>query len=173
MTETPKNKMRSRISIIAAIGKNRALGLRGKLLWHIPDDMRRFKELTSGHPVIMGRRTWESIPEKFRPLPMRANILITRNTSYRAEGAEVCRSLEEALNAAEGAPGAEEVFIIGGGEIYALALPYANKLYLTLVDDEVQGDTFFPEYANEFTVVSTQDCQQNKPPYRFVTLERK
>src|SRR3989344_8265108 len=101
------------ISLIAAIGKNRELGKGGRLLWHIPEDMRRFKALTLGHPVIMGRKTWESLPQMFRPLPGRTNIVVTRQTGYEASGAIVADSLEAARAAAARAPGADEVFVIG------------------------------------------------------------
>jgi dihydrofolate reductase len=115
------------ISLIAAIGAgNRALGKDGQLLWQIPDDLKRFKAITSGHPVIMGRKTWESLPEKFRPLPGRLNIVVTRQEGYEATGAEVCASLETALAMAQGTHAAEggmEVFVIGGGELYKEALP--------------------------------------------------
>src|SRR3989344_512770 len=112
----------SRVAIIAAIGRNRALGLKGKLLWRLPDDMQRFKETTTGHPVIMGRKTWESIPEKFRPLPERTNIIVTRQTGYEAPGATMVSSLPAACAAAAQAAGSDEIFVIGGGEIYSEAL---------------------------------------------------
>ena len=108
----------SRLNIIAAIGKNRELGLHGKLLWHIPEDMRRFKEVTTGHPVIMGRKTWESLPQMYRPLPGRTNIVVTRQVGYKATGAIVADSLKAARIAAARAGGADEIFVIGGGELY-------------------------------------------------------
>ena len=170
-----------RVAIIAAIGKNRELGLRGKLLWHIPEDMRRFKELTIGHPVIMGRKTWESLPEKFRPLPGRANIVVTRQANYRAAGAIVADSLEVARAAAasaselpkgSSAPGASEIFVIGGGELYREVLPLANRLYLTLVETTSPADTFFPEYEKEFKVISKENGT-GFPQHHFQVLERK
>ena len=169
-----------RVAIIAAIGKNRELGLRGKLLWHIPEDMRRFKELTIGHPVIMGRKTWESLPEKFRPLPGRANIVVTRQANYRAAGAIVADSLEVARAAAasaselpkgSSAPGASEIFVIGGGELYREVLPLANRLYLTLVETTSPADTFFPDYAQDFKIISNEQGA-GEPPHRFLTLDR-
>ncbi|PIR83109.1 diacylglycerol kinase [Candidatus Kaiserbacteria bacterium CG10_big_fil_rev_8_21_14_0_10_56_12] len=162
----------SRISIIAAIGQNRALGLQGKLLWHVPDDMRRFKELTTGHPVILGRKTWESIPEKFRPLPGRTNIVVTRQADYQAPGALVVDSLESARASAARTSGAEEIFVIGGAQVYAEALPLADRLYLTLVDDPAVGDVHFPSYEQEFTKVITEEPGTGDPPHRFITLER-
>lgn len=161
------------VSIISAIGAStRAIGKDGNLLWHIPDDMQHFKKLTSGHPVIMGRKTWESLPEKFRPLPERTNIVVTRQSDYEAAGVEVAGSLEEALAAASRVPGADEVFVIGGGSIYTLALPHANRIYLTLVDDEKEGDVFFPKYEKDFKVLSCINGQKD-PPHKFLTLERK
>jgi len=160
-----------RIAIIAAIGKNRELGLAGKLLWHLPDDMRRFKELTSGHPVIMGRKTWESLPLKFRPLPNRTNIVVTRQAGYTALGAMVNDSLDSAFSAAENADGSNEIFVIGGGELYTAALPYATRLYLTLVDDAPEADVFFPEYKNDFVLQKENDAGELLP-HRFQILER-
>lgn len=131
------------ISIIAALGKNRALGLGNELLWPIPDDLKRFKKITSGHPIIMGSKTYESIG---KPLPNRTNIILTRNKNYDAPGTIIATSLEEAFEKA----GNDEVFVIGGAQIYTLALPYADKLYLTLIEDEKEADAFFPDYS-EFT----------------------
>lgn len=128
------------VSIIAAIGKNRVLGKGNELLWRIPDDLKRFKELTTGHAIIMGSKTYESIG---KPLPNRTNIILTRNYNYDAPGAVIVNSMEEALEAA----GEGEVFVIGGGQIYSLALPFTDKLYLTLIDDEKEGDAFFPDYS--------------------------
>lgn len=160
------------LNIIAAIGKNRELGLRGKLLWHITDDLQRFKELTIGHPVIMGRKTWESLPEKFRPLPGRTNIVVTRQANYKAEGAMIADSLEAARAAAARAPGADEIFVIGGGELYTASLPYASRLYLTLVDVTAAADTFFPPHEQAFKIIS-DDEGTGEPPHRFFVLERK
>lgn len=165
------NEENSRISLIAAIGRNRELGKGGELLWHIPEDMRRFKKLTTGHPVIMGRKTWESLPEKFRPLPERTNIVVTRQIGYEATGATVVDGLSDAFLAAENASGADETFIIGGGELYAAALPYATRLYLTLVDDTADADTFFPPYENDFKIIS-DESGTGEPPHQFLILER-
>lgn len=162
-----------RIAIIAALSlKTRALGKGGRLLWYLPDDMRRFKELTMGHPVIMGRKTWESLPEKFRPLPGRTNIVVTRQTNYKANGATVVDSFENARAAAARAPGSDEIFVIGGGELYAAALPSANRLYLTLVDDDADADIFFPPYEQDFKIISNENATGD-PPHHFLTLERK
>lgn len=160
--------------MIAAIGeKTRAIGRGGRLLWRIPEDMQRFKETTTGHPVIMGRKTWESIPEKFRPLPGRTNIVVTRQAGYEATSAIVTDSLESARAAAARAEGADEIFIAGGGELYREALPLADRLYLTLIDDGVEGDTFFPAYETEFTkILNDESYDFSGLKYRFVNLER-
>nr|AIA17843.1 Dihydrofolate reductase [uncultured bacterium] len=159
--------------MIAALGKNRVIGKGNDLLWHIPDDMKRFKALTNGHPVVMGRKTWESLPARFRPLPNRTNIVITRKSDYVAEGAQVVGSIEEALRASSNAPGAEEVFVIGGGEVYALALPFATRLYLTIISDEKDGDIYFPAYEHCFTRVIAREMRESTGlSYQFVTLER-
>lgn len=166
----------ARVSLIAAIGsRSRALGdsHANDLLWHIPDDLKRFKELTTGHPVIMGRRTWESLPEKFRPLPNRTNIIITRDASYSAPGAIVCTAIEDAFEKARDVEGAAEVFVIGGGEIYKQSLSHIDRLYLTLVDDDTPGDVVFPEYENEFTkVIERTDRELNGLHYTWLTLDR-
>lgn len=161
-----------RISLIAAIGaNNRALGKDNQLLWHIPDDLKRFKEITNGHPVIMGRKTWESLPEKFRPLPGRLNIVVTRQEEYEASGAEVCNSLEDAIRIASENE-TNEIFVIGGGELYKEALPFAHKLYLTLIDDEKDGDVFFPEYEHTFTKKTFEEEHDfNGLAYTWVDLE--
>lgn len=127
------------VSIIVAIAENGVIGGGNKLLWHIPDDLRHFKRVTSGHSVIMGRKTFESIG---KPLPNRRNIVISRNPNYNSVGIEVARSLEEALAMTKDEP---EVFIIGGGEIYRQTLPMASKLYITRVHEKYEGDTYFPE----------------------------
>ena len=161
------------LSIVAALGNNRALGKGGQLLWNIPDDLKHFKQLTLGHPVVMGRKTWESLPEKFRPLPDRTNIIVTRQRNYEATGAQVASSFEKALAATASALGADEVFIIGGGELYTTALPHTNRLYLTLIDDEKEGDAFFPEYEKEFTkIISDESRESDGLKYRWLTLER-
>jgi len=137
------------ISIIAAIGKNRELGFGGKLPWYLPDDLKRFKNITRGHTVIMGRKTLESLPGV---LPSRRNIVITRDKAYKHEGVEVVGSIEKALELVKADP---EPFVIGGGEIFKQALPYADKMYLTHVEAELRADSFFPEFnMNEWNLVS-------------------
>jgi dihydrofolate reductase len=124
--------------VVAWAGGARVIGRDGGLPWHLPSDMKHFKELTTGGTVIMGRRTWESIPERFRPLPERRNIVLSR-AGFTAAGAEVAPSLTAALAACEGS-----CFVIGGGATYAEALPLAGRVYATEVDGAVEGDTFFP-----------------------------
>ena len=153
------------ISIIVAIGKNRAIGRKNQLLWDIKEDMDHFRKITTGHTVVMGDRTWESIG---KPLPNRRNIVVTKNHDCTAEGCEVSNSLEDVLAWAKKAD--EEVFIIGGGIIYALSLPHADKLYLTIVDDAPEdADTFFPDYSEFKNVVKEEEMDNGK--YKFTFLE--
>lgn len=162
-----------RISAIAAIGATtRALGKSGDLLFKIPEDLAYFRKVTKGRPVIMGRKTWESLPDASRPLPGRANIVVTRQAGYEAVGAAVVTTLEEALEVAKASAGAEEIFVIGGGEIYREAMPFTSRLYLTLVHDETPGDVDFPPY-DDFTVVVEERHQPDiSPAITFLTLER-
>jgi dihydrofolate reductase len=129
----------SRVAFVVAVSRNGVIGRDGGLPWHISTDLKRFKAITMGKPVIMGRKTWESLPKK--PLPGRPNIVITRQKNYRAEGAIVVSDIPSALAAAGRV---EEVCVIGGGEIFNMFLPQTNRIYLTEVDLEVDGDTFFP-----------------------------
>ncbi|MEX2014025.1 MAG: dihydrofolate reductase [Parcubacteria group bacterium] len=162
-----------RISIIVAHSKNMVIGKANDLIWEIPDDHLRFKKITMGHPVVMGRKTWESIPEKFRPLPGRANFVITRDNSYSAPGAVVTTSLEQALAQAKSAPGSEEIFVVGGGEIYKEALPLTDRLYLTVIDKKVEGDTFFPQYSKIFTKKISEEAKEFEGlKYSYLILEK-
>jgi len=150
----------------------RAIGNQGKLLWHIPEDLKRFKRLTMGHPVIMGRKTFESILGYLgTPLPDRTNIVITRNPAYAQEGVIVVSSLEEAFEKARSLD-TQEIHIGGGSEIYAQALPFVDKLYLTLVDSEPEADTFFPDYSEFTTVVEKEAREHDGLKYEWLTLER-
>ena len=127
------------IILIAAISKNNEIGKSNQLLWHLPDDFKRFKTLTTGHYIIMGRKTFESFP---KPLPNRTHIIITRQKNYAVENCIVVPSLEEALKVC---PKNEDIYIIGGGEIYKQSIDFADKLEITLVDNDFEADTFFPE----------------------------
>lgn len=161
------------ISLIAALGANRAIGKDNDLIWRLPGDLPRFKALTLGHPVIMGRRTWESLPEKFRPLPGRTNIVITRDAAYNAPGAIRAQSFPEALSLAREAEGANEIFAIGGQQVYECALPFASRLYLTLVDDAQEGDAYFPSYEEQFArEIERVELEHEGLRYAHVTLER-
>jgi dihydrofolate reductase len=159
------------LALIAALAENRAIGKDGKLPWRLKGDMAHFQELTQGHPVIMGRKTWESIPEKFRPLPGRTNVVITRDAEYRAEGARVARTFPEALSLAKDADGSDEIFAIGGTQVYECALPFASRLYLTLVEGSFEGDVFFPPYEDFTRELSREEHEENGTKYTFVTLE--
>lgn len=163
------------INLIAILSREtRAIGKEGGLIWDNPTDMARFRELTREHPVIMGRKTWESLPEKHRPLTKRTNIVVSRDTSFEADGAEVVDTIEKALERAKTSAGGDEAWVIGGGMIYSLALPYADRLYLTLVDDETEGDAYFPVW-NEFEVLeqSEPSFDENGKRFQFVTLARR
>jgi dihydrofolate reductase len=150
-----------------------AIGKANSLLWHLPDDLKRFKQLTTGHPVVMGRRTWESIPEKFRPLSNRTSIIVTRDTAYSAPGATVVTSIDDAIDSAKASPGAEEIFIIGGAEIYKATLLIADRLYVTEVETEVEADAFFPEYKSIFTKkISTEHGEHEGLKYTYLILEK-
>ena len=165
------------VSIVAAIGRNRELGHGNELLWHIPDDLKRFKQLTLGHPVILGRKTFESIVAMLgKPLPGRTNIVVTRNAQFDISnyGGQVllAQSLDEALQKARELD-KEEVFIGGGADLWAQALPHTDRLYLTLIDDVKDADTFFPEYENTFTKkVFDEAHEHNGLKYRWVNLEK-
>ena len=151
-----------------AFNKNNAIGKDNKLLWHIPEDLKRFKAITSGHPVIMGRKTREAIG---RPLPNRTNIVVSRSLKA-AEGGYVSSSLENAIKFAQKQAGGEEVFIIGGGEIYRQALPLADKLYLTIIKGSFEADTFFPDYSAFPNVTVKGNGKDNNIQYTFLELER-
>ena len=161
-----------RISVVVAIGRNRAIGKNNQLLWHISYDLKRFKELTLGHPVVMGRKTFESIVAILgKPLPGRTNIVVTRDQAWNYPGAEVRHTVEEALEFARTLDD-EEVHIGGGTELYKQALPYVDRLYLTLIDDEKEGDTFFPDYSEFTKELSREEREWNGLRYTWLTLER-
>lgn len=172
------------ISIVAAISRNRVLGKDNKLLWHIPDDLQRFKRLTLGHPIIMGRKTFESILTTLgKSLPGRTNIVVTRDASrlnldasrfnLDVQDVATASSIKEAIEKARQAPGGDEIFIGGGGEIYRQALPFVDKLYLTLIEDDKEGDSYFPEYKKEFTKKVFEEHHEHEGiKYTWVDLER-
>ncbi|OGG47700.1 hypothetical protein A3D66_01575 [Candidatus Kaiserbacteria bacterium RIFCSPHIGHO2_02_FULL_50_9] len=163
-----------RVSTVVAIGSgNRAIGEGGKLLWHIPEDLKRFKAITLGHPVVMGRKTFDSIVAILgKPLPGRVSIVITRDATWHYPEVIVVHSLEEGLAKARELD-QKEIFIGGGGQIYEQALPFLDRLYLTLIDEEKEGDSFFPPYEHLFTKKISEEAREWKGvSYRWVTLER-
>ncbi len=163
------------ISMIAAIGQNREIGKDNDLIWHLPDDMRFFKDTTKNKVVIMGRKNFESLPPKWKPLPNRINLIISRNPDYDAMGCEVFTSLEESLERAQKLT-QDEIFIIGGGQIYELGLPYANKMYLTEIHESFDADAFFPAWDEsiwkEISRVPHPTDEKHKHPFDFVTYTK-
>lgn len=159
------------ISIVVAIAENNAIGKDNQLLWHLPADLKHFKDITNGHTIIMGRKTYDSIG---RPLPNRRNIVITRNTELDIPGVEITNSLNEALKLCTTEA---EVFIIGGAELYKHALEATNRIYLTTVHHSYTADTFFPEIEplewNEISTEKHLPDEKNRVAYTFSTLERK
>lgn len=154
------------IVIIAAVARNGVIGKDNQLLWNIPEDMAHFKALTAGHTVLMGRKTWESLPPRFRPLPGRRNIVISRQSNYAAPGAELAASLEIALKMASTA---ETVFVIGGEQIYHQAMLIADRLEITEVSLEPEGDAWFPDIA---TVDWEIAAKTEGVSYAFLTYRR-
>ena len=158
-----------KISLVVAISKNRAIGKNNKLLFYIPEDLKRFKTITKNHPIIMGRKTFESIGH---PLPDRTNIVITSDLNFKAEGCVVCHNVNDALTVAK-KTGTDEIFVIGGGKIYEQVMPQTNKLYITVIDSVVEeADTFFPEYPEFTKVVREEKKEHNGLSYTFFELEK-
>jgi dihydrofolate reductase len=160
-----------KISLVAAVARGGVIGQDGGIPWRIPEDMARFRAVTMGYPVVMGRRTWESLPERFRPLPGRRNVVVTRNPSWHDDGAERAASLEDALQLLAGE---QSVSVIGGGEIFAAALPLADELALTEIDADVEGDTFFPSWDRAAFAEQPreQHVSETGIPFSFVTYVR-
>jgi dihydrofolate reductase len=156
-------------SIVVAYGANRGIGYQGRLPWRLPSDMRHFRELTSGGTVLMGRKTYESLPDRFRPLPQRRNIVISANPAFTAAGAEVCHSVEAALQAC-----GEDCFVIGGGSIYEQTLGACRRVYATAVLESPLSDTYFPELPSEQWTLSgrTADIWENGTRFHFATYDR-
>ena len=161
-----------RIALVAALARGGVIGRDNAIPWRIAEDVARFREITTGHPVVMGRRTWDSIPARFRPLPGRRNIVVTRNAKWYGDGAERVGSLEEALYLAGDAP---EVFVIGGAQIYAAALPFAGELLLTEIDAEIEGDRVFPpvDPADFEEVEREAHAPADGPAFAFVRYARR
>ncbi len=163
-----------KLSLIVAMSRNGVIGIDNQLPWHLPEDLKYFKSVTMGKPIIMGRKTYDSIG---RPLPGRTNIVITRDPSWQAEGVSVAQTLEAALSLGQvacNAAGADEIMVIGGEQIYRMTLPAADRLYLTQVDAEVEGDAFFPDIdLDQWQQVSERAPElTDTHPYRFVILDR-
>lgn len=163
---------RSGITLIAAHGLNNVIGLKGEIPWHIPADMAWFKEKTTGKIVVMGRKTWESLPQRFRPLPDRRNIVLTQDLTYIAHGAKVMHRVSDVLSlpAEQG-----EIMIIGGGQVYEAFLPYVDKMILTLVNYNGEGDSFFPEWdSDNWKQVLTEDyaATDKSPGFTFTIWQR-
>ena len=162
------------VIVVAMSHKNRAIGNKNQLLWHIPADMKRFKALTMGHPIIMGKNTFLSILEILgKPLPNRTNIVLTRDHTYSYEGVKIAHSLVEAVELAkEESP--SEIHIGGGAELYRQSLPLVSRLYLTLVHDEPEADTFFPAFEDEFEIIQTHpEAEYEGLVYQWIDYERK
>jgi dihydrofolate reductase len=163
------------VSLIAAVSKNMVIGKKNDLPWNLPDDMKFFMQTTKGHHVIMGRKNYDSIPEKFRPLPNRTNIVVTRQQSFKAPGCIVVHSVEKGLEIARN-NGEQETFIIGGADIYRLGMNQTQRMYLTEIDADIDGDTYFPEFKRqEWKEISrshhsTDD--RHKYPFDFVIYDR-
>ena len=158
------------ISIIAIVAKNRAIGYQNKLLYNIPEDLKHFQSITTGHVVIMGENTFHSLND--RPLPGRVNIVLTLDSNFKAENCLIAHSMEESIELAE-AQNSDQIFLIGGGMIYKQALPLADKLYLTIVDDEpTQADTYFPDYGEFKNIIKTEKKESSGYKYSFVELIR-
>jgi len=169
------------IGMIWAQTTSGVIGKDGTMPWQLPEDMKHFSQITTGHPVIMGRRTWESFPEKYRPLPGRTNIVVTRNekwaSSPEAQGAVVVSSLDAALLESQFAPGGQKVWIVGGGEIYRQSMGIANLAVITIIDTDVEGDTYAPELGDDWTFDTVAPSEgwltaKNGTNYRFTTWRR-
>ncbi len=161
--------MQKLLTLIAAMGNNRAIGLDGAMPWHLPAELQHFKQATMGKAIVMGRKTWQSIG---RPLPGRQNIVISRNSAFVADGAELAGSLAAAIEIAQ----ADEIMVIGGGQLYALALPLAQRMLLTLIDIEPQADTWFPSWDDsewkQTEIMHLKADDNNDPGYRIVDYRR-
>jgi len=162
--------MQTRISIIVAMAKNRTIGINNTLPWRCPEDLKHFKALTMGHHMIMGRKTFDSIG---KPLPGRTTVVVSRNKSLKIEGCTIAHSLQEAVAACAGDT---EIFVVGGAELYTQALPLADRLYLTEIQQDIAGDAFFPSFSlNNWQEISRERHSQTIPQsldYHFVTYHR-
>ena len=162
-----------RLALIAAVARNGVIGRGGELPWRLPEDLQHLRRVTMGHPVIMGRKTWESLPARFRPLPGRRNIVVTRTPAWRAQGAETAQSIDAALTLASESARA---FVIGGGELYEAALPRADELVLTEIERDFDGDARFPAWDRSLFREVERARHRAAPPddfdFDFVTYRR-
>lgn len=163
---------RPTLALIAAVARNGAIGKDNDLLWREPEDLKHLRRVTMGCPVLMGRKTWDSLPDRFRPLPGRRNVVVTRQPGWQAEGAEAVASLDAAMALLADAP---KVFVIGGSQIYALAMPLADELVLTEIDADLSGTAFFPLIDRAAFAVTARDARvgNDGTPYSFVTYLRR
>jgi dihydrofolate reductase len=170
----PSAPRRPHLSLIAAVAQNGCIGQNNQLPWHLPEDLAHFRALTQGHAVIMGRKTWDSLPPRFRPLPGRRNVVLTRQSGWAAPGAQVAGSLPEALALLDDVA---QAYVIGGAQIYAQALPLADALVLTEIHQAVAGDAYFPAWNSAEFVESARTRQRASAPnpfeFSFVTYQRK
>lgn len=161
--------MKKTITLIAAMGRNRAIGLDGRMPWHLPAELQHFKRATMGKTIVMGRKTWQAIG---RPLPGRQNVVISRDKAFDAAGADVAGSLASAIELAESA----EIMVIGGGQVYAMALPVAQRMLLTIIEIEPQADTWFPEWDEDQWSITRERhfpaAENNELEYRIVEFSR-
>ncbi|MBB3177683.1 dihydrofolate reductase [Variovorax sp. Sphag1AA] len=165
--------MKTRINLILARAANGVIGLKGVMPWHLPEDMAHFKQQTAGAPVIMGRKTWDSIPPRFRPLPGRRNIVVTRQPDWQADGAERVGSLRDALSICE-RDGSPEAWVIGGAQIYAEAEPIAHRAVITEIARDYEGDAFAPRFGDGWHEIAREShTAASGIPYSFVTLEHR
>jgi dihydrofolate reductase len=165
-----------KVSLVAAVARNRVIGKNNDLPWRLPDDMKFFMNKTKGHFVVLGRKNFESLPHKYKPLPDRTNVIVTRQKDFHAPGCIVVNNMEDALATARRG-GETEAMIIGGADIYSLSLPYADRLYLTEIHADVEGDVYFPEFdKNDWRQVSRVPHDQDEKhaySFDFVLYERK
>ena len=157
-------------SAIAVIGRNREIGKKNQLIFSVPGDLPRFKKITIGHPIIMGRNTYESIG---RPLLGRTNIVVSSTLDKQSEGIVVVDDLDQAVEIAKKSPGSEEIFIIGGGKVFAASMDKVDRLYLTIVEaEEPEADSFFPDYSYFTKIISEESHEEEGVKFRYLTLER-
>ena len=163
------------VNLIYACSKNGVIGRDNSMPWYLPEDLEHFKECTQGFPVIMGRKTWETLPAKFRPLPQRINIVITRSDSWEEEGAIRASDIEDAIEKAKSFE-TEHIWVIGGAQIYEAAMPYATRAYVTLIKETYEGDTYAPELSEEeWEIIDSTEVQKSSTglKYSFIIYQRK